>query len=165
MKQTSGKIGEKFFTRTYTTDGGYTDDYDNDERKSYDAKGNAIAGKDAEGSYRIVNEDGRTYKVYSDVDYTFKNNGNHYKLRADEVIISCSDTECTIIDWLFNTEFTYDTNGNLTKETKKDANGDISSVDIISNKGYKIDLTSDGDIQRYEKNGESFEATMKRLKN
>lgn len=146
MKQTSGKIGEKSFTRTYTTDGGYTDDYDNGERKSYDAKGNTIAGKDAKGLYRIVNEDGRTYKVYRNGNYTFKNNGNHYNLRASEVIISCSDTECTTIDWLFNTEFTYDTNGNLTKTTIRGANGDISSVDIISNKGYKIDLTSDGDV-------------------
>ena len=265
-KQTSGKIGEKSFTRTYPTDDGYTDNYDNGERKIYDAKGNAIAGKDAEGSYRIVNEDGRTYKVYNDGNYTFENNGNHYNLSRGEVIISCSDTECITIDdtntersydakgnktkathkdengkvnityeytydtngnmtketlkdengkvdityeYTYDTngnmtkathkdengkvtgtteytydangkqtkeiqrdengkvtgtnEYTYDTNGNRMKETYKDANGVVYSVDIISNKGYSINLTSDGDICTYAKNGESFEATMKRL--
>ena len=265
-KQTSGKIGEKSFTRTYPTDDGYTDNYDNGERIIYDAKGNAIAGKDAEGSYRIVNEDGRTYKVYNDGDYTFENNGNHYNLSRGEVIISCSDTECITIDnentersydangkqtkqikrdengkvfrtteytydtngnmtkkierdengkvtgtneytydtngnetnrtykdangkvawtleYTYDTngnmtkethkdengkvdityEYTYDTNGNKTKETLKDENGVVYDVDIISNKGYNIDLTSDGDINTYAKNGESFEATMKRL--
>ena len=60
-------------------------------------------------------------------------------------------------------EYTYDTNGNRMKETYKDANGVVYSVDIISNKGYSINLTSDGDINTYAKNGESFEATMKRL--
>ena len=290
-KQTSGKIGEKSFTRTYPTDDGYTDNYDNGERIIYDAKGNAIAGKDAEGSYRIVNEDGRTYKVYNDGNYTFENNGNHYNLSRGEVIISCSDTECITIDndniersydakgnktkeikrdengEVYSTyEYTYDTNGNMTKETHKDENGEVTatkeytydtngnktketwkdangkdigtneytydtngnmtketlksangrvdmtneytydngnmtkethknangevigayeytydtngnktketwkyengvvySVDIISNKGYSINLTSDGDIYTYAKNGESFEATMKRL--
>ena len=317
-KQTSGKIGEKSFTRTYPTDDGYTDNYDNGERIIYDAKGNAIAGKDARGSYRIVNEDGRTYKVYNDGHYTFENNGNHYNLSRGEVIISCSDTECITIDdtntersydakgnktkeikrdensevystyeYTYDTngnmtkethkdengevtdtkEYTYDTNGNMTKETHKDANGKdngtneytydtngnktqetykdangkvtgtneytydtngnktkvtlkdangkvdntieytydtngnktkqtskdengevigayeytydtngnktketlkdengvVYDVDIISNKGYNIDLTSDGDIKTYAKNGESFEATMKRL--
>ena len=108
-KQTSGKIGEKSFTRTYPTDDGYTDNYDNGERIIYDAKGNAIAGKDAEGSYRIVNEDGRTYKVYNDGDYTFENNGNHYNLSRGEVIISCSDTECITID-NDNIERSYDAN-------------------------------------------------------
>ena len=265
-KQTSGKIGEKSFTRTYPTDDGYTDNYDNGERIIYDAKGNAITGKDAEGSYRIVNEDGRTYKVYNDGNYTFENNGNHYNLSRGEVIISCSDTECITIDdtntersydakgnktkeiqrdengkVTGTTEYTYDTNGNMTKETLKDENGKVTgtteytydtngnktqeiwkdengelieayeytydtngnmtqetykdtngkvagtyeytydtngnkmkktykdengvvySVDIISNKGYSINLTSDGDICTYAKNGESFEATMKRL--
>ena len=213
-KQTSGKIGEKSFTRTYATDDGYTDNYDNGERIIYDAKGNAITGKDAEGSYRIVNEDGRTYKVYNDGNYTFENNGNHYNLSRGEVIISCSDTECITIDdtntessydakgnktkathkdengkdnityeYTYDTngnmtkathkdengkvtgttEYTYDTNGNRMKKTYKDANGVVSSVDIISNKGYSINLTSDGDINTYAKNGESFEATMKRL--
>ena len=318
LKQTSGKIGEKSFTRTYPTDDGYTDNYDNGERIIYDAKGNTIAGKDAKGSYRIVNEDGRTYKVYNDGHYTFENNGNHYNLSRGEVIISCSDTEYITIDnnntessydakgnktkethknengevystreytydtngnmtkethknengevystkeytydtngnktketlkdengkvtstteytydangkqtkqidkdangkvtgtneytydtngnmtkgtykdangkvtgtneYTYDTngnktkvtlkdangkvditiEYTYDTNGNMTKKTWKDENGVVYSVDIISNKGYNIDLTSDGDIKTYAKNGESFEATMKRL--
>lgn len=121
LKQTSGKIGEKSFTRTYAANGGYTDNYDNGEKMSYDAKGNAIAGKDAKGSYRIVNEDGRTYNAYIksyyiNNKYTYENNGNRYTLLDNEVVISCTDTECTTIN-NFNEEHTYDANGNLTKFT------------------------------------------------
>ena len=121
LKQTSGNIGEKSFTRTYATNGGYTDNYDNGEKMSYDAKGNAIAGKDAKGSYRIVNEDGRTYNAYIKSNYlenkyTYENNGNRYTLSDDEVVISCTDTECTTINQ-YNEEQTYDANGNLTKYT------------------------------------------------
>ena len=122
LKQTSGKIGKKCFTRTYAANGGYTDNYDNGEKMSYDAKGNAIAGKDAKGSYRIVNEDGRTYNAYitnffgNENKYTYENNGNRYTLSDDEVVISCTDTECTTINSQ-NKEQTYDANGNLTKFT------------------------------------------------
>ena len=129
LKQTSGKIGDKSFTRTYAANGGYTDNYDNGEKISYDAKGNAIAGKDAKGSYRIVNEDGRTYNAYidqSDInnEYTFENNGNRYNLWKGEVVISCTDTECKTIS-CGNIESTYDTNGNMTKLISKDKNGKV----------------------------------------
>ena len=130
LKQTSGKIGEKSFTRTYAANGGYTDNYDNGEKMSYDAKGNAIAGKDAKGSYRIVNEDGRTYNMYVDPNsdilnkYTFENNGNRYNIWNSEVVISCNDTECTTLN-SGNVESTYDTNGNETKYISRDINGKV----------------------------------------
>ena len=246
LKQTSGNIGEKSFTRTYAANGGYTDNYDNGEKMSYDAKGNAIAGKDAKGSYRIVNEDGRTYNAYIDSysdwlnKYTFENNGNRYNLRSSEVVISCNDTECTTLNSVnvkstYDTngnetkrilrdkngkvestyeytydangnvtkcisrdkngkvestdEYTYDANGNMTNFTKKDKNGkleyseeytyddignitqriykdkdgNVTNKEIVSSKGFTINLTSEGDINTYAKNGESFDATMQRL--
>ena len=169
LKQTSGKIGEKSFTRTYATDDGYTDNYDNGERKIYDAKGNAIAGKDAEGSYRIVNEDGRTYKVYNDGGYTFENNGNHYNLSRGEVIISCSDTECITIDDI-NTESSYDAKGNKTKEIQRDANGKVGitweyTYDAKGNMTKKIEKDADGSEYlteyTYDTNGNNTKKTDK----
>ena len=35
--------------------------------------------------------------------------------------------------------------------------------EIVSSKGFTINLTSEGDINTYAKNGESFDATMQRL--
>ena len=168
LKQTSGNIGEKSFTRTYATNGGYTDNYDNGEKMSYDAKGNAIAGKDAKGSYRIVNEDGRTYNMYVDPksniwnNYTFENNGNRYNLWHGEIVISCTDTECTTIDNA-NTERSYDAKGNKTKEIQRDKNGKIEyseeyTYDDNRNKTMEIDKDENGNVIRsyeykYDTNG------------
>ena len=160
LKQTSGNIGEKSFTRTYAANGGYTDNYDNGEKMSYDAKGNAIAGKDAKGSYRIVNEDGRTYNAYIDSysdwwnKYTFENNGNRYNLGNSEVVISCNDTEYTTLNSV-NIESTYDTNGNETKRISRDKNGKVESTeeytyDANGNKTKEIYKGKNGRIESTE---------------
>ena len=176
LKQTSGNIGEKSFTRTYAANGGYTDNYDNGEKMSYDAKGNAIAGKDAKGSYRIVNEDGRTYNVYADRDsgiwnkYTFENNGNRYNIWNSEVVISCNDTECTTLN-SGNIESTYDTNGNKTKRISRDKNGKVEyseeyTYDANGNITKEVDKYENGKVEStteytYDANGNETKRILK----
>ena len=119
----------------------------NIESSTTDTQGNtSVAEKQGDTSLTSV------YDKTGKLVYAYDTNGNQTKKTDKDENGKVTST----------TEYTYDTNGNKTKETYKDENGVVKDV-IISNKGYDIKLTSDGDINTYAKNGESFEATMKRL--